>query len=67
MIPCLKGLVTDKLGVTFSTVSTNPNASAPSLYEPMTPLQHKRMQDMVEHGYETLRRVAQGRGMSSIL
>lgn len=65
MIPCLKGLVTDKLGVTFSTVSTNPNASAPSLYEPMTPLQHKRMQDMVEHGYETfVGRVAQGRGMS---
>ncbi len=65
MIPCLKGLVTDKLGVTFSTVSTNLNASAPSLYEPMTPLQHKRMQDMVEHGYETfVGRVAQGRGMS---
>ena len=65
MIPCLKGLVTDKLGVAFSTVSTNPNASAPSLYEPMTPLQHKRMQDMVEHGYETfVGRVAQGRGMS---
>ena len=37
MIPDLSGLVTDKLGVTFTTVESNPNAAGVSLVAPMAP------------------------------
>lgn len=65
MIPNLKGLVTDKLGVNFSYVVTNPNAASPNILEPMTPFQRARMQKHVEDGYELFtRRCAEGRHMS---
>ncbi|MDE6854626.1 MAG: signal peptide peptidase SppA, partial [Muribaculaceae bacterium] len=65
MIPDLSGLVTDKLGVNFSTVQTNPNATGISLTQPMTPEQHAAMQKSVENIYELFTsRVAEGRGMS---
>lgn len=64
MIPDVSGLVTDKLGVTFSTVETNPNAAGISLLEAMTPEQHAAMQKSVENIYELFTsRVAAGRGM----
>lgn len=65
MIPDLSGLVTDKLGVTFTTVETNPNAAGINGLEPMTPAQHAAMQQSVDNIYELFTsRVAQGRGLS---
>lgn len=65
MIPDFKGLVTDKLGVTFSEVSSSPNASFMSLMKPMTPFQLDAMQKYVEDTYDVFTsRVAEGRHMS---
>lgn len=64
MIPDLSGLVTDKLGITFSTVETNPNATQLSLVQPMSPQMYQAMQTGVENVYDLFTgRVAQGRGM----
>lgn len=65
MIPDFSGLVSDKIGITFSTVETNPNAAFPSLMTPMTKQQHAALQNSVENFYDLFtRRVAEGRGMS---
>lgn len=65
MIPDLSGLVTGKLGVTFSTVASSPNATFMSLTEPMTPQQKASMQRYVEDTYGIFTsRVADGRHMS---
>lgn len=65
MIPDLSGLVTDKLGVSFSTVETNPNADGILPTEAMTPQQLAAMQRSVDNIYDLFTsRVAQGRGMS---
>lgn len=64
MIPDLSGLVTDKLGVTFSTVETNPNCIPLSGIKAMTPEQLGAMQKSVENIYDLFTsRVAQGRKM----
>ncbi len=64
MIPDLSGLVTGKLGVTFSTVSSSPNAAFMSLTSPMTPAQREAMQSSVDQIYEKFTsRVAEGRHM----
>ena len=65
MIPDFSGLVTGKLGVTFSEVASSPNATFMSLVEPMTPYQLGAMQKSVNEIYELFTsRVAEGRGMS---
>lgn len=65
LIPDFSGLLTDKLGLTFSTVQTNPNASGISILEPMTPQQRDAMQQSVENIYDLFtKRVANGRGMT---
>lgn len=65
MIPDLSGLVTGKLGVTFSTVASSPNATFMSLTQPMTPLQLNAMQNHVEETYDKFTsRVAEGRHMN---
>lgn len=65
MIPDLSGLVTGHLGVTFSTVESNPNAMLVSGVEPLSPAQRDGLQAGVDQIYETFTaRVAQGRGMS---
>lgn len=65
MIPDLSGLVTGKLGVTFSTVASSPNATFMSLTEPMTLQQKASMQRYVEDTYDIFTsRVADGRNMS---
>ena len=65
LIPDLKGLVSDKIGITTSTVSTNPSGLMPSILEPMTPAQRSAMQAYVNRGYELFTsRCAKGRGMS---
>lgn len=65
MIPDLSGLVTGKLGITFSTVASSPNATFMSLTQPMTPGQLYAMQSYVEDTYDKFTtRVADGRHMS---
>ncbi len=65
MMPEFSGLVTGKLGVTFSTVQTNENAAFPSSMEPMTAKQRDAMQAGVNGTYDKFtKRVADGRGMS---
>ncbi len=64
LIPNARGLLTDKLGLTTSTVSTNPGGFPPTIFEPMTEKQRTSMQSYVERGYELfVSRVAAGRHM----
>lgn len=64
LIPNLKGLISDKLGVNTGTVKTNANGNFPSIMEPMTEAQKAAMQKYVERGYELFTsRCAQGRKM----
>ncbi|MDE7154578.1 MAG: signal peptide peptidase SppA [Muribaculaceae bacterium] len=62
MIPCVEGLMTNHLGVTTSTVQTNPNATL-SLLTPLNTQQMAKLQQHVSRGYETfVGRCAAGRG-----
>lgn len=62
MIPCVKELMNDRLGITTDNVSTNDNGDFPTLMQPMTPFQRQRMQAEIDRGYETfVSRCAQGR------
>lgn len=62
MIPCVKGLLKDKIGVNFATIATNPDAAFPNLFDPLTPVQHAAIQTEVENGYKLFtKRVADGR------
>lgn len=64
LIPDFSGLVTDKLGVTFSTVETNNNAAGISVLTPMSTDQYDAMQKSVENIYELFtKRVADGRDL----
>ncbi len=65
MIPDIKGLLNNHLGITTSTVNTNRNGNFPSLTSPMTPEQTRKMQAYIERGYDLFtRRCAEGRHMS---
>ena len=58
-------LITNKLGVNFELVATNPQAMFPNLVSPLTTEQYNAMQRMVENGYDLFtQRVADGRGLS---
>lgn len=62
LIPNIRGLVTDKLGVTTYPVSTNPAGAQPDFFAPMTENQRAGMQSYVDRGYELfVKRVADGR------
>ncbi|MDE6286950.1 MAG: signal peptide peptidase SppA, partial [Muribaculaceae bacterium] len=62
MIPEASKLLNDKLGVHFTTVQSNPNASFPVVFNPMTPAQHAAMQNGVDNIYSIFtQRVADGR------
>jgi len=64
MIPCVKGLLNEHLGVNVSTVGTSPNAAFPQISTPMSDYQLRAMQRNVEDGYHTFTsRVAEGRGL----
>jgi len=65
LIPDFSGLVTGKLGVTFSTVQSSANATFPSVITGMTDYQRESLQKSVERTYEIFTtRVADGRHMS---
>lgn len=62
LIPNIRGLVTDKLGVTTYPISTNPAGAQPDIFAPMTDSQRAGMQSYVDRGYELfVKRVASGR------
>ncbi len=62
IIPNVKGFLNDKLGITTGTVATNANGNFLSLVEPMTTVQHMKMQANVNRGYELfVSRCAEGR------
>lgn len=64
LIPDFSGLVTDKLGFTFSVVETNKNGAGITVMEAMKPEQHQAMQRHVDNIYELFtKRVARGRGL----
>lgn len=66
IIPYAKELLNDKLGITFSTVSTNPNAAFPQLAEPLTERQHEALENHIRKGYDLfVSRVAAGRNMTT--
>lgn len=64
MIPCMKELFEDKLGINQSIVKTNANSEFPMLTEKMTVAQRASMQRMVNNTYELfVSRCAEGRNI----
>lgn len=64
MVPDLSGLVTDKIGITFSTVETNRDAAQYNGMKPLSEGQYSALQKSVESIYDTFTgRVAAGRHM----
>ena len=64
MIPCIEGLLEDKLAVTQSVVATHKNANFVSITQPLNEQQTAMMQKMINRGYEVFTsRCAQGRNM----
>lgn len=64
LIPNIKGLLNDHLGITIGSVSSNANGNFPAITSPMTPFQEAKMQQMINRGYETfVGRCAEGRDM----
>lgn len=64
MVPCMSGLLTDKLGVNFDFVTTNANTDV-STVKPLTEFQKASFQKNVNAGYELFtRRCATGRKMN---
>ena len=64
LIPDLSPLI-KKIGVNPQLVSTNPEASFPSIMKPLNERQYEAMQEMIEKGYDKfVKRVATGRHMS---
>ena len=62
MIPDFSGLVSDKLGITFANIESNPNAIFPNVMEPLSVQQLEALQHSVENFYEIfVNRVADGR------
>lgn len=66
MIPCVKTLLNDKIGITTSTVGSNAHPTFMNIADPLTPVELAAMQRRVDRGYETfVGRCAQGRGISA--
>lgn len=61
LIPSIKGLLNDHLGVTTSLIATNPGADM-GIIDPLTVAQRAAMQRMIDRGYATFTsRCAEGR------
>ena len=62
--PNLKGLLNDKIGLTFDVVKTNENADFGNLTEPLTEFQYAKLQQMVVKTYDDFTDlVARNRGL----
>lgn len=65
IIPSVKRLLKDGIGINSAVVATNQNADMMSMFEPMTEQQMAAMQGSVTRIYDTfVKRVADGRDMS---
>lgn len=65
LLPNAHGLLSDHLGLTTSTVATNPSGEMPTIFEPLSDSQRAALQTYVERGYELfVKRVADGRKMT---
>jgi len=65
MIPNLKNFLNNRLGITFDGVSTNANSSMGGFSQPLTPYQHKVIENSVVDIYTTfINHVAEGRNMT---
>ena len=65
MFPNMEGLLTDKLGLHFDVVKTNPFADMGDLSRPFNAEEKAAMQSYINNGYELfVKRCAEGRGMS---
>lgn len=65
LIPNAGRLLSEKLGITTSTVNTNKNSDSPSLFRSMTPFEKEMMQANIEKTYTGfVNKVANGRNMT---
>ena len=65
LIPNMKGMMNNKLGITFDHVNTNDYSDGLSPFRPMAEMERQAIQDMIEDVYdEFTSRVAEGRGMT---
>ncbi len=65
IIPNFKGLMNDKLGLTFDKVMTNENSDFIDIMEPMNPLQKERLNQSITYIYEKfVKLVANSRHLS---
>ncbi|MBN1651952.1 MAG: signal peptide peptidase SppA [Bacteroidales bacterium] len=65
MIPNVKELMNDKLGITFDQVMTNKNADFMDITKPLSPFQRAVIQNSIEHVYSSfVNKVAKGRNMN---
>ena len=65
MFPNMEGLLTDKLGLHFGMVKTNPNADMGDITRPFNATEKEAMQNYINNGYKLfVQRCADGRGMS---
>ena len=66
MIPNAEELLTDKLGLHFDVVKTNPLADMGNFTRPLNATEKQLMQNYVDKGYQLfVKRCADGRGMST--
>lgn len=66
VIPDFSKFFSNKLGITFDMVQTNPNSDFPSVVRAMTPYEEKVIINSVEHIYQTfINHVSDGRGIAS--
>ena len=64
IIPNIKNLLENNLGITTDNVSTNINGDFLALVSPMSDIQKEKMQKYIENGYSTfVTRCANGRGV----
>lgn len=65
MVPNVKELMNDKLGITFDEVMTNKNSDFMDFAKPLSPFQRSVIQKSVENVYSSfVNKVAEGRGMT---
>ena len=63
--PNLKGLLNDKIGLTFDVAKTNENADFGTITQPLTEFQYSKLQEMIVKTYDDFtKRVAEGRGLT---
>jgi len=68
LVPNMKGLFNNKLGITFDNAKTNLNADYLPVTQPLSPYQSKVLQNEIEHIYSAfITHVAEGRHMNKAI